>query len=293
MPISQNMKQHLQGTTSLAVFLKITARDGSVLTVWNGTRNKILDGEIYYAFPIEPSRLEASNGLKADNLEVVAVYSGLFNAATLRAKKWSGARVEYRTMNYRDLSMGHASRRIGFIGTTPLGRNAAKPEVMSLSSKLGQNVGRSFQALCDVVEFGDARCGVNLAGVTQTEYKITTTAQITGILNRQQFTIEFEEPVKPADPSVTKAADNLYEQGKLTFLTGDNIGAESQILFNTGNSLTLYLAAFYKISVGDRVRMLTGCNRTINVCRDVYNNAINNRGFYCLPGRSKLLHVPD
>ena len=293
MAISDAMKQHLQGTTSLALFLKITARDGSILTVWNGTKNKILDGETYYAFPVEPSQLQASNGLKPDNLEVTAIYSGLFNAATLRAKKWSGARVEYRTMNFRDLSMGHAERRIGFFGAIPIGRYAAKPEILSLSSKLSQPVGRTCQLLCDVVELGDARCKVNLSGITQTGYKITTTAHVTTILNRQQFSIAFDENIKPAEPSVTTAADNLYERGHLTFLSGNNSGADVQVIFNFGNDLTLYLPAFYKINAGDQIRLITGCNRTIAVCRDIYGNAVNNRSFYCLPGRTKLLHVPD
>lgn len=294
MAISSEMSQHLQGTTSLAMFMKITARDGTVLTVWNGTRNKILDGETYYAFPLEPSRLESSNSLKPDNLEVTAVYSELFNAATLRAKKWSGARVEYRTMNFRDLSMGHAERRVGFIGATPVGKYAAKPEILSLSSKLAQPTGRTCQQLCDVVELGDARCKVDLNGITRTGYKITANAHITNnILNRQQFTIAFDEPIKPADENVLTAADNLYERGKLTFTSGKNINAEFQIIFNFGNDLTLYLPTFYSISEGDEVRLVTGCNRKINICRDIYGNAENNRSFFMLPGRTRLLHIPE
>lgn len=283
----------MQGTTALCVFLKITARDNTVLRVCNSTRNKIVDGETYYAYPVAPSRLQATNGLKADNLEVTAIYSELFNAATLRQKKWSGARVEYRVMNFRDFSMGHAERRVGFLGEVDVGQFAAVPELLSLSSKLEQPIGRTFKSDCDVVKLGDARCKVNLAGNTADGWKITVSAHVGIVLNRQQFTVVFDEPVKPAEPSITLVPDSLYELGDVLFLSGANAGAEAQIMNNTGNGLTLYLPVAGTIAPGDELTLITGCNRKIAVCRDRYANAINNKSFYCLPGQDKIFNVPQ
>lgn len=295
MPVSEAMMQHLQGTTSLAVFMRIIAADNSAeLAVWNGTRNKILDGITYYAYPLSPSRLQASNGLKPDNLEVVGIYSGLFNAATLRAKKWLGARVEYRVMNYRDFSMGYAERRIGFIGDVEIGKFSAKPELKSLSSKLAQPHGRTFQADCDVVELGDARCGFDLNGNTVDGFRANTTAIIAApILNRQQFSITFTQTIKPSDNSVIIAPNALFERGRIRFLSGNNTGISGQIINNAGNALTLYLPVFYTVQAGDQIELTVGCNRKINICRDRFANAINYQGFYSLPGRSKVLRLPD
>lgn len=291
--ISDEMIEHLSGSVTLAVFLKITAADGDVLAVWNGTRNKILDGITYYAYPITPSRMQATKDLKPDNLEVTAVYSDLFSSKTLRSKKWSGARVEYRVMNYKDLSMGPAERRVGFIGQVKIGKYSATPELLSLSSKLAQPVGRTFQSDCDVVELGDARCAVDLSGLTQDGYKIQVTATVEASVNRQQFYVTFNENIKPASPSITIPPDDLYERGRCEFLTGENAGATEQILTNIGGGITLFNAAFYKIQAGDRLRLTTGCSRKIDVCRDRYGNGENYRGFFCLPGRGKLLKIPE
>lgn len=187
------MKNYLMGTTTLAVFLKITPRDGSTpIRVWNGTRNKVIaeDGT-YLAYPLSPSRLQQSAGLKADNLEIAATYAASFTASTLRARKWEGARVDYAVYNYKDFSIGYAERRTGFVGRTEVGKFAAKPELISLSAKLNQPVGRTFNAECDVLELGDSRCGVDLNGFTRTGYRIKTTATVAVVTNRQQFSVNF------------------------------------------------------------------------------------------------------
>ena len=294
MPVSPEMIQHLNGTTTLAVFLRIIAKTGEEVAVWNGTRNKIVDGVTYYAFPLAPSRLQASNGLKPDNLEVTGIYSGLFNAATLRAKKWVGARVEYQVLNYRDFSMGYAERRAGFMGDVEIGKFSAKSEFVSLSSRLAQPHGRTFQADCDVVELGDARCQVNLNGNTADGYRIKTTGTIAApVLNRQQFSIAFTQSISPGNPSLLIAPNALFERGKIRFLSGNNTGIQEQILINAGNAMTLYLPLFYNAQVGDQIELTVGCNRKINICRDRFANAVNNQSFYSIVGRSRILKLPE
>jgi len=292
MPISEAMQSHLNGTTSLAVFMKITAKDGTVLRVCNTTRNKIVDGETYFAYPLQPSQLQATNGLKPDNLEITAVYSGLFTAATLRAKKWLGARVEYRVMNYRDFLMGHALRRTGFVGETKIGKISAQPELKSLSQKLSEPVGLTYLETCNA-DLGDARCGVDLTGNTVTGYRMRINAHVTAVLNRQQFTVAFDQTIKPADAAVLLAPDGFYKEGKYEFTSGGNDEAAGHIISNSGNGITLLLPLFYSLEIGDTLQLTVGCDRRINTCRDLFNNVVNNRSFYMLPGREKLLRIPD
>lgn len=290
------MKAHLSGTLTVGVFMRITAKDGDVLRVWNGTRNKVLDGQTYYAYPLAPSQLQSSHGLKADNLELTAIYSGLFTAATLRAKKWQGSRVEYRILNYKDFSMGYAERRVTFVGKTEVGKRAAKPELVSLSSRLSEPWGRTCNMECDADRLGDERCQVDLEGNTQTGYKIKIEAHVTAVLNRQQFTIAFDGNIEPAIPATTVAPDLFYNRGEIRFLDVANGGLENvtaQILTNEGNAMTLYLPLFYMPAVDDEVELITGCNRLIRTCQFKFDNAINHQGFPYLPGRSKVLKVPD
>jgi uncharacterized phage protein (TIGR02218 family) len=293
MPVSAEMKTHLAGTVTLGVFMKITAKDGDIIRVWNGTRNKIVDGETYYAYPLAPTQLQTANGLKSDNFDVTAVYEGLFTAATLRAKKWQGARVEYRVLNYKDFTMGHAERRVAFLGKTEVGRHGAKVELNSLASKLGEPWGRSCNADCDVDRLGDARCGVDIEGVTEQGYTITIPATVISVLNRQQFTVEFDSDIKPGFPAVTEAPDDFYKRGEYLFTSGNNEGAQGLILNNEGNGLTLYLSANYTVQMGDQLELLAGCDRKVFTCRNKYANTERNRGFWMLPGRSKVFQIPD
>ncbi len=288
------MKAHLAGTLTVGVFMKVTAKDGDIIRVWNGTRNKIVDGELYYAYPLASSQLQAAAGLKADNMEITAIYSGLFTAATLRAKKWQGARVEYKTLNYKDFTMGYAERRIAFLGKSTIGKRAAKIEINSLSSKLNEPWGWTCTKDCNVDEFGDARCAKSLTGNTVDGYKIRIAAHISAsILNRQQFTIAFDADIKPGTPATVTAPDAFYNRGKIKFTSGVNNGLEAQILTNVGNALTLYLPLFYTPSINDVVELTAGCDRKITTCRDKFANAINHRGAPYLPGRSKVLKIPD
>lgn len=293
MGVTSEMKTHLQGTTSLAVFVKITAKDGDVVAVTNCTRNKIVDGITYFAVPLSPSRLQTTKGLKPDNLEMLTVLGGLFTEATLLKRKWLGSRVEYRVLNYKDFTMGHAERRVGFLGATEVGRFTGTPEMLSLSSKLAEPVGGSYNIECDVVELGDTRCGFDLAGNTVDGYRATIPAHVTAVLNRQQFTVAFNQTIKPSDGSVLLAPDKFYLKGKALFTSGANDGATARIYTNAGNGLTLFLPAFYDIAVNDTLTLTVGCDRTIQQCVARFARGISNRSYFMIPGRSKLLKIPE
>lgn len=286
---------HLLETTTLGIFMEITAKDGTVLRVWNGTRDKIVSGNTYYAYPLAPSQLKAAEGLKADNLDVNAVYSGTFTAQTLRAKKWQGARVVYQTLNYKDFTMGYAERRVCYLGKSTIGKRAAQIELNSLSSKLNEPWGLTCTKECDVDAFGDTRCGKSLAGNTVDGFKIVTAAHISAVTNPQQMTIVFDEFFKPSNHAITVAPDGFFDRGKIHFITGPNAGADCQILTNTGNVLTLYLPLPYPEIAADTddCELTVGCDRKISTCRDKFANVTRFRGLGAyLPGRSKVLKLP-
>lgn len=287
---SNEIKDHLKGTATLAVFIKITAQDGDVIAVTNATRNKIISGVEYKSIPLQPTQLQSTNGLKPDNTELTTILGGLYTATTLRAKKWFGARVEYAVYNYRDFSMGPAIKKIGFIGETEVGKFTATPELLSLTNKLSQSVGLTMLETCNCARLGDARCGVNLAGNTVDGFKIRCAAQVTAVTNRQQFNISFTQTLKAG---VTVAPNDLYADGEIEFTSGENDGLETLVLGNAGNGLTLWLPPFYNVQNGDTCIVTVGCNRKIEQCVQRFNNGQNNRSFWMLPGRSKLFKIPE
>jgi uncharacterized phage protein (TIGR02218 family) len=293
MSVSNAMKDHLKGTTTLAVFVKMTAADGDIIAVTNASKNKIINGLEYKSIPLSPTQLQSTQGLKADNLELVTILGGLYTSATLRARKWVGAKVEYAVYNYKDFAMGYATRKIGYIGDTELGKFTAKPEILSLSNKLTQPVGFSMLETCNVVRLGDSRCKLDLNGNTVDGYRLRINATITQVVNKQQFAVSFNSPIKPANSAILTAPDDLFHGGTVEFTSGQNDGLETLILANEANGITIFLPTFYNIAVGDTVQLTVGCNRTIKQCVEKFNNGENNRSFWMLPGRTKLFKLPE
>lgn len=285
---SNEIKDHLDGLSTLAVFIKLTARDGDIIAVTNATRDKIIDGITYHSVPLKPTQLEASNNLRPDNAELVTVLGGLYTSEKLRSHKWFGARVEYMVSNYEDFTMGPVMKRRGYIGKTTIGRYTARPEMLSLAQKLTQPVGWTMLETCNVIRYGDARCGVDLGGVTQQGYKRRVVGEISAITNDQQFTVTLSEDIKPGFPAVTAAPDDYFANGEVLFTSGPNETAEARVLSNTGNALTLWLPAFYTPEVGNTLRLTKGCNRTIDMCVIDDDNGERFRGYWMLPGREKI-----
>ncbi|NJR32426.1 MAG: hypothetical protein HC778_05830, partial [Chamaesiphon sp. CSU_1_12] len=115
-----------------------------------------------------------------------------------------------------------------------------------------------------------------------------TTAEVTAVANRQQFTVEFTQDIKPGDAGVTDAPNDLYFNGEAEFTSGNNDGLETLVLANNENSVTLWLPTFYDIEVGDTLILTTGCNRSIGQCVLKYANGERNRSFWALRGREHL-----
>jgi len=284
MPVSAEMKTHLQGTATVNVFVTITAKDGSVVRFNNGTRNKIIGGNTYYAIPLDPSQLKSTSSLNPDNADVEIILTGLLSRANLIAGKWAGARVEYETYNYMDFTMGVAEKRIFYLGNVEVGRYTAKPELNSLMQKLNEQTGFTQLETCNA-QFGDSRCAKSLAGNTEDGHPIRQTAVVTAVTNRQQFEVNYD-----TDDTIP---NDFYREGLCEFITtGSNVGFDVKILANTSNALTLFVPAPFTIAVNDIVRLTTGCDKLRTTCRDKFNNIINNRSFWMLPGRSKLVTLP-
>ena len=53
--------------------------------------------------------------------------------------------------------------------------------------------------------------------------------------------------------------------------------------------ITLVLPMGSDIAVGDSFNIIAGCDKTVSICSERFNNIINFRGFPDIPGTDKLL----
>lgn len=284
MPISAGMKEYLKGSAFVSTFVKVTAKDGTVIAISNHTRNLTISGTNYLAWPVQPTQFQQTAGLTADNSELTSVMSDPFSDIKLRGKKWSGARVTFQLYNPLDLTLGPMFSKVGFIGDLTVRKWDVTSAFRSLTQMLNQPIGEMVMEDCIVVELGDTDCGVNLAGNTvDTGRPITKTGAISSVTNQQQFTVNF----------APTALDDFYKFGKVLWTSGGNDDLEMHVLRNTGNLITLFTPAFFNMLPGDTLTMIAGCDRKRATCRVKFNNVKRFKGYPDLPGRSRLLKFPE
>jgi len=96
------------------------------------------------------------------------------------------------------------------------------------------------------------------------------------------------------DPLVL-GEDEWYTGGLVTFLTGLNAGLSMEIRkwTNATALLELFEPMKFPIAVADKFEAYSGCNKTVDACRDKFDNVVNFRGEPFVPGNDQLFRTPD
>ncbi len=88
-------------------------------------------------------------------------------------------------------------------------------------------------------------------------------------------------------------ADDVFKYGKLTWLTGGNIGLSMEVKAwdqSTG-VMTLFQKMVYTIAPSDTFSVEVGCDRKKTTCKTTFNNIYNFRGEPFVPGNDEVLKV--
>jgi uncharacterized phage protein (TIGR02218 family) len=116
-------------------------------------------------------------------------------------------------------------------------------EVRSAADAFNQVIGRTLSPYCSA-DFGDTQCGV-----TRTAYPCTVTA----VTSRFQFTTNIGGA----------HADDFFNLGAASFLTGGNTGTECEVFNYTGASGAVELLAPLAALpvIGDTLNLYRGCSK--------------------------------
>lgn len=94
--------------------------------------------------------------------------------------------------------------------------------------------------------------------------------------------------------------DDAMNGGVVTWETGANAGVAMEVRdfaaddgVTIEQDVTLYLDMPFDIQVGDRARIYRGCNGTRPICRDIFANMLDFRGFPDVPGQDFITTYPD
>jgi uncharacterized phage protein (TIGR02218 family) len=273
--MSPGLAAHLDSeVTTLACLWRLERADGWARGFTDHDQDIAYLGLTYVASTgFLPSAIKSGADLSVDNLDV----DGFLDDDALRpedltAGRFDGARIDIMLVNWADLSQGHILLRRGWLGEVKRADQRFSAEVRGVANRLQQTSGKLYSRLCRT-DLGSAECAVNLA-------PLTDTLAISAVASGDTFTVPTARP------------SGFYTFGTCSFLTGANAGAATEILSHVGQSVTLFTPTPRPITIGDQVRLVAGCDKTIETCHARFGNVLNFRGEPHIPGNDKVFSYP-
>jgi len=241
------------------------------ITTWDV--DIVHDGLTYHARRGYDSQAnEATADLAVDNSEarflVSEDYFDGFTTEAIRRGDYDGAKFMQYMVNPDDLTQGHVIFTTGTCGRiTNIDGLEGTLELRSLTQTLKQ---KSIIELgsnnCRVVQFGDERCGVNVAALW-----VDADVTAVGAETDRVFTIA---------GTGLDLTNGAYFPGLYEFYTGANAGRSYEVESYVGGVVTLAIPTESPITDTDTGRIRPDCTRLWegpNSC-ETYNNRPNFRG---------------
>jgi len=224
--------------------------------------------------------LASTTGLSVNNTEAIGVLSAsAITEADIDAGRYDGAEVTTWLVQW-DNPAARQVRFYGTIGEITRAQGGFQAELRGLTEALNQPQGRSYLKTCSAV-LGDRRCGVDLddpAFAVKTELTIATDGQVFSFANLSPFNDRWFE-----------GGQLVVETGKAATLRGV---IKSDDVIDGNRKVTLWEPIRATMEIGDRVRLIAGCDKRAASCRDKFSNFINFQGFPDIPGDDWLVSVP-
>ena len=279
----QALHDHLAiGLTHVCQCWSIKRRDGVVFGFTDHDRKLSFDGIDFVADSgMSAKALTSTTGLSVDNTEAAGVLTA--DAVTeldIAAGRYDQAEVTIWQVCWDDVT----ARQVRFRGTMgEITRNGASFQVdlRGLAEMLNQPQGRSYLKTCSAV-LGDRACGIN----TKTDATYVAEVILDRVTDAQVFDLSTLVPFNA----------DWFENGFLEVLTGAAKGLSARIkrdqLIGTRREVLLWQPLGIDIGVGDELRLVAGCDKRAETCREKFANLLNFQGFPHIPGDDWLMAVP-
>lgn len=273
----------------LAQCWKITRVDGSVFRFTTHDQPVVMLGQTY--LPCESLQASAvSGGMVSGGVGDVQA-NGLISDTSITEREllgglFDGAVVEVWEMQWGNVETGFIPRRLakGIMGKISQGDISYKSEILTPGARLQQRpLLRPHTPACRY-DLGDGRCPVALGPLTVTGS--VTAMSSKNVLQRTDYRM-FQDTARVE-------ADGYFNDGKITWTSGFNIGLGAEIRANAAGWFTLWAPMPYKIEVGDSYTMTPGCAKTKDDHTAKFGlDMVDFGGFPDLPGNDAILKTPD
>lgn len=269
------------GTTHVCHCWAVVRRDGLTLGFTDHDRAITFDGITFQPETgLSARALASTTGLSVNNSEAIgALSAAAITESDINAGRYDGAEVSTWAVQWDD----PAARQLRFVGTIGEITRAAggfQADLRGLTEPLNQPQGRSYLTTCSAV-LGDGRCRVDLSDPT-----FAAELAVEGTNDGQTFRFT----------GLTGFNDRWFEGGFLEVLTGPAAGLREVIKLDRvegpARRVTLWQPIREALAPGDQLRLIAGCDRRTETCREKFANLTNFQGFPHIPGEDWLMAVP-
>lgn len=259
------------GETTMVHCWKVTRTDGTEQGFTEHDLDLEFGGVTYKAASgFTATQVESSLGLAVDNLNADGALSDdTINEDDLAAGRYDDAEVELFWVNFNNVAQRILLSK-GNIGQVKRGELAFSAELRSMTQRLQQKTGRTYQRTCDAI-LGDAACKVNLNS-------FDTTGTVTNVEDNRRITLS----------GMSNDTEGFYTLGFIEWTSGLNDGLKFEIKAHSPGVIVLWEQTPFDIGVGDTARIVAGCDKSIATCHAKFSNTANFQGFNLIPGSDYL-----
>lgn len=283
---------HLQGRVlTTALLFTITRTDSVVigLTTCNVDLTLSTTGQVYRALDsAAASQLRQTASTGVDNVTVAGVLtSSYITDGDLLAGRYDGASIEIDVCNYTEHPLVNTAILVtGTLGEVTFADGQYTAEFRSLSQRLQQKIGALTSATCRVKQLFDSQCFVG--GHNYPNTHVATDFQYNNV---PVVTVQDQQNIVFNN----SAGNTVFDQGRAQFTTGANAGLQLEVkksvLLVTNNMLLTFMTPWvFPVNVGDQAFLEQGCDRTVQVCSNRFNNVGNIRCEPYLPANTRVIH---
>lgn len=270
------------GATRLCRCWRVRRRDGETYGFTDHDRDLDIEGTLFKASTgMDASAVQTSTGLAVDNAQSVGALSDAgLSANDLRAGRFDGAEVEHWLVDWERPDLRVELFR-GTFGEIRRADGAFEVELRGLAEGLNTAVGRAIQRGCDR-RLGDGKCRFDLG-----KPGFSAEAVVSAVLSEVEIRADALDDFSPG----------WFAQGAIEWLTGANGGERGSVKADvpgqpSGRKIALWQRPGATIAVGDRLRIVAGCDRRAETCRSKFGNFLNFRGFPHIPGEDWVTTYP-
>tara|TARA_R110002072_G_scaffold184588_1_gene341116 strand:+ start:439 stop:1323 length:885 start_codon:yes stop_codon:yes gene_type:complete len=269
------------GTTHVCQCWSIVRKDGVSFGFTDHDRPLVFDGITFSPDSgLSAKALASTTGLSVNNTEALGVLSAsAVTDADIEAGRYDDAEVTTWLVRWDNVAQREI-RFIGTIGEITREQGVYRTELRGLTEMLNQPQGRAYLKTCSAV-LGDPGCKVDV-----TDVAFRADATLLAVDDRQVMTMKL----------AAEYTDRWFEGGFISFRSGAADGLQAAIkrdeMDGTSRILTLWQPIPVAVGVGDAVRIIAGCDKRAQTCREKFDNMMNFQGFPDIPGDDWLMSVP-